>query len=353
MNPFKYLKDHQGNFHFTEEHKQKVLGRVIEESTHPLKERKSRKRWMPFIATAAALFLLFIGSTFFSPTMAKVAAKIPYFHYFMKQQNDKNAIYKVLGDVMRKYNYPFNQLDDVSIPDRRIVLSVDMSKEEFQKQKEAVIKNINSELIKQNFGKYSITLKREKIVNKIPDNNQLKEEEKYAEKSQELHEKVQHYLDKNHFVTAFPIQVRINQIEKFVYVSVPKTEKRMKQLKADLIDISKEYGEFTFRITQVDMKAREQELRWDKTGAISIIAQGLMENKQFKVKGFSYSFHPLPLQIKVKTSVSSTDANAKELAQSIVEEIDTFIQTDDLTKNLRNDPYEVTVLSKDKKKINE
>ena len=100
------------------------------------------------------------------------------------------------------------------------------------------------------------------------------------------------------------------------------------------------------------MTAREQELRWGKNNIISILVGGLMANKEFKVSGFSYSFHPLPLQITIKTSVDSSDDEAKDLAKRIEDEINSFIQTDDITKEVRNDPYEITILSKDKKKIN-
>lgn len=56
-----------------------------------------------------------------------------------------------------------------------------------------------------------------------------------------------------------------------------------------------------------------------------------MENKAFKVTGFSYSFHSLPLQIKIKTSLNSTDSEAKELAEEIESEITEFIQTHEKT----------------------
>jgi hypothetical protein len=137
-----------------------------------------------------------------------------------------------------------------------------------------------------------------------------------------------------------------------MYIALPKTEKRVDQLKEQLKLLTKEYGEFRFRITSIDMAAREQELRWGRNGIISILFGGLSENKAFKVTGLSYSFHPLPLQMEVKISLKSTDPEAKQLAEEIENEITEFIQTHEKAAEVQNDPYELTILGKDKKKIN-
>jgi hypothetical protein len=79
---------------------------------------------------------------------------------------------------------------------------------------------------------------------------------------------------------------------------------------------------------------------------------GLMENKDFKVTGFSYSFHPLPLQIKIKTSLDSGHPDAEKLAEEIENEITEFIQTHEKTAEVRNDPYELKIYGKDKKIMN-
>jgi hypothetical protein len=141
-------------------------------------------------------------------------------------------------------------------------------------------------------------------------------------------------------------------VEDFIYIALPKTEKRVDELKEQLKLLTKEYGEFRYRITSIDMAAREQELRWGKSGVLNVLFSGLDENKAFKVTGLSYSFHPLPLQIKVKISLKSTDPEAKKLAEEIENEITDFIQTHEMATEVRNDPYELIILGKDKKKIN-
>ena len=217
-----------------------------------------------------------------------------------------------------------------------------------------VIKDMDANLIAEKFGKFDITVKRvDPEVRKNVSVRDLTPEEKQNEKkSNELQVKVEEYLKNNNYVTPFPPQVRINKIEKYMYVSITKTEKRDAELEQAMRDLSKPYGgEFKIDIRKSDMTARQQEIRWEKNNIIGVIVDGLIENKEFKVKGFSYSFHPLPLQIEVRVSVKSTDSEANKLAERIKHEIDTFIKTDELTKDVRNDPYVVTVYGKDKKKI--
>ncbi|KAB2331551.1 hypothetical protein F7731_18370 [Cytobacillus depressus] len=81
----------------------------------------------------------------------------------------------------------------------------------------------------------------------------------------------------------------------------------MDELKSLLRSLSKDYGEFRMKITRIDMKAREQELRWDKYNIVSNIGRALIANIELKVRTYSYSFHPYPLQLMIKTKIKSTD----------------------------------------------
>ncbi len=281
--------------------------------------------------------------------MAKVAAKIPYFSLFIKQEQYKMALYDVIGDVINENKYDVNRLD-VSVRDREIQIELLGSKEEVKSVKDKLIQKINRELVAQNFGRYDIEVKRGELRHSTV--QPTPEENEYIRKSMELEGKVLDLLEKDNYQPAFPIEVRINSMENFMYIALPNTEKRVQELKEKLKVLTKEYGEFKYRITSIDMAAREQELRWGKHEIISILFGGLMENKAFKVTGLSYSFHPLPLQIKVNISLKSTEPEAKQLAEEIENEITEFIQTHEKTTEVRNDPYELTIYGKDKKIIN-
>ncbi|MEO2076861.1 MAG: DUF4030 domain-containing protein [Bacillus sp. (in: firmicutes)] len=350
-NNVKYPKSVFDELQFKDEHKRNVLNRIKSQAGQNsvvTKKRTSRKVIFSTVSAAAVLVIL-IGSANLSLGAAKVAAKIPYFHYFIQQEEYKYAVAELIGDVANDKGYQLGSFD-LSIPDKEVKLGLRYSKKDYESIKGHVEKNINKALIANNFGSFDIITKRERVI--VPEKEDPKVE-KYTKDSQALEQQIIAYLKENHYEMPFPVQARINQFERFVYVAIPKTETRTDELKAFLDNTTALYGgKFKYRISKIDMKAREQELRWEKNNIISILVGGLMTNKEFKVSGFSYSFHPLPLQITIKTSVDSSDEDARSLAKRIEGEINSFIQTDDLTKEVRNDPYEITILSKDKKKIN-
>ncbi|KGM44791.1 DUF4030 domain-containing protein [Neobacillus niacini] len=335
---------------FEDRHKQKVLESI---KNLPVENRSKGskiilKRWGYSTFAAIVIFLMLIGSTHVSLAMAKVTAKIPYFSYFIKQKEYREAIHGVIFKVINENNYEFSNLD-VSVPDREIKIWLLGPNEDVRSMKAEVIETINSELVAQNFGKYDIEVKKGKVRKPMESTPEIDE---YIRQSFELEEKLIDMLEKNNYHPAFPVQVRINSKEKFIYVALPKTEKRVAELKEQLNLLTKDYGKFKYKITSIDMAAREQELRWVQNGIIDIIFDGLLENKAFKIEGLSYSFHPLPLQIGVRIALKSTDPEAKEIAETIEKDIAEFIQTHEMTANVRNDPYEVTVYGKDEKKIN-
>jgi hypothetical protein len=353
---WEYPKDHNDLNHlrFEQKHKQKVLQNVS--TLGDTKENsKFNLKMKPVILTGVstvALVFFLIGSTYVSPAMAKVVANLPYFSQFMKKEEYKLELNDTVYSVIRENQYKLRDLE-ISIPKKKVVVTIIGTKEEVNSMKEDVITNIQSAIQEGELGEYSVLVKSGKDFPKDSYKSSPEEEEQIRQ-SEKLQKKIIELLKQHNYVTAFPIEARINKVENFLYVAVPNTEskERMELLKELLRDATKEYGEFKMRITRIDMAAREQELRWEKNGIVHIIGSGLMENKEFKVKGYSYSFHPLPLQLIIKTSVLATDPEASKVVERIEKEITEFIQTDEKTKDIRNDPYELTILSKDKKKIN-
>ncbi|WP_108671878.1 DUF4030 domain-containing protein [Peribacillus acanthi] len=348
---FQYPKK-MNNIRFKDTNQQYVLNSINNLNGHTNKERKNwgiRKIVYSSIA-AVAFFTLMIGSTYVSPAMAKVVAQIPYLSSFIKQEEDKYELLKVVSDALVKEGYNLRNIT-ASLQDKQISIMLAGTEEDLSKKKDEVQKTVKEALASHQYGTFSVKVQIDERV--YTSHEETEEEAKYMRDSESLRKKIQMQLDKNGYVTAFPIEVRINKIENFIYVAVPKTEKRIPELKELLRSTAKEYGDdFKLRVTRIDMKAREQELRWGKNNIVGIIGQGLMENEEFKVKGYSYSFHPYPLQIKIKTTINTSGSEAKEIVERIENEIKTFIQTDELTKEIRSDSYEIIILSKDKKRLN-
>jgi hypothetical protein len=340
---------------FEEKHKEHVLNKIrVLPAGNPVYTETHKKKPLKkaaFSAVAATIvFALLIGSSYLSPSMAKVMARVPYFSLFIQQEEYKYALYDVIGEVVNEKKYQI-QTVDASVPDRKLTVLVIGSKDDVNAVQDDIIKDFNSALVSNHFGEYSIEVKRSKVfIEQTAEDSP--EVEQYIKDSQQLEKEIKAQLEKNNYELAFPLEVRINEKEKFIYTAIPKTETRIDELKDLLKSTSSKYGEFRLKVTRVDMNAREQELRWGKNNITLTIAHGLMENKDFHVTGFSYSFHPLPLQIMVKTELDAADAEDKKIIEEIEDEINTFIQTHELTKEVRNDPYEIKIYGKNKKQIN-
>jgi DNA-binding cell septation regulator SpoVG len=350
----KQVKEHYKEHYFDEEISTRIKNKVHHRVREDKKKWSLRKKAACFSSVAVLLFALLIGSAYLSPSIAKVVAKVPYFSLFIKQEEYKHALYDVIIDAIaiNEKGYELRSLD-ASVPKREITLSIAGSKENINSIKDNVIKNINAALVDQNFGEYDIEVKRYKEMKGKGDAEELSPKIKqYIKDSKELEAKIIKQLKKHNYTLAFSVQVRINDIEKYIFVAVPKTEKRISELKDLLHSTSSDFGKFRLDIRTIDMAARKQEIRWGKNNIVSILVSGLMANKDFKVTGFSYSFHPLPLQIKIETSLNASDPHTKEVVNEIEKAIKYFIQHHEKTKEVRNDPYEITIYGKDKKKIN-
>ncbi|GMB09536.1 uncharacterized protein DUF4030 [Thermolongibacillus altinsuensis] len=137
-------------------------------------------------------------------------------------------------------------------------------------------------------------------------------------------------------------------------MDVSNTEPKIGEIKKVVQRVieSKNIGEFSIKVHKINMEKREQEVRWRPV--IHTIAEGLMSQKEYKVKGVGYSNHPSPMTITIKTTVSSSDPKAKELGNKIEKMVIDFINSTEAKKAVKDDPYKIIVVySKDKKKLNQ
>ncbi|WP_026692702.1 DUF4030 domain-containing protein [Peribacillus kribbensis] len=338
---------------FEEKHKQEVLKAVKNDNLVYLRRQPSsagRKTLRYSMISAALLVMSLTAVSLFSPAMGNVAAKIPYLSSFVKQKELQEEITKTVMEAGSKKGWSLYP-SSISVADKRMTLDIYGEAHEIEQAKKTAAQRVNEALAARKYGTYDIKVK---LVAITPQNPPVEsaEEKEYQEQSIEVEKEVTAYLKENHYETPFPPQVRIDKFENYMYVSIAKTEHRDAELKAALKKMTSPYGEFYFDIRKSDMKAREQEIRWGNAGIIDTIVQGLVENKEFKIKHFSYSFHPLPLQMNLTITVSSKDPDAEKLAKRIKGEIKAFILEDVKAKSVRNDPYVVNIYSKDKKKLN-
>ncbi|WP_163970442.1 DUF4030 domain-containing protein [Oceanobacillus halotolerans] len=331
---------------FTKNHQQKVLNRLHT----PLQKKKPRK-YVYSGLTAVAIVLLLFGGTFFAPTMEQVIAKIPYISNFIEQEDERMAeMESILADINHVVDKNEMNIGDVQIETQEKEITLFLIG--LAENSEHITDQIYTQLDKTGYSNYQVEVApyEEK---EIQTERTEEEIQQYMQDTEALRTSIAERLKEEEYELMFPIQVRINDVEgTYVNVIVPESENRLEQLKEIMKEEAKAYGdEYKLDVRQVEKIARKQEKRWQETGAISHIARALMEGEKFPVTGFSHSFHPYPLQIKVKTSLDGNDSEAKQIAEEIRSEIDLFIQTDEKTETIGDDRYEVKVLNKDKKEI--
>lgn len=329
---------------FKEEHQSQVFHHL--QSSTPQQKRTIGRLWM-----AAAVVVLLLGGLLFTPAMEHVVAKIPYISQFIEQEEDRmermETFFSETTQTIEKEGYQIGNMQ-VSRDDKEVI--VELIEMEDGKQKVQTI--VEEHLEKNGFHDYEVSV--QPFEEGVQQSDVTEEEmEQYYKNTKELEEKLTTRLKEENFELMFPVQVQMNPTRGvYINVIVPKTETRLSLLEEIMLEEGHVYNEEPeLDIRQVEKKAREQEIRWGETGAIHDIAQAMMESEQYPVTGFAFSFHPYPLQIKIKTSLDRSDKSSKEIAEEIREEIDLFIQTGEKTAPIREDEYEVYVLSKDKKNI--
>ncbi len=178
-----------------------------------------------------------------------------------------------------------------------------------------------------------------------------KKQKQYINKSKNLEGAIITELKKQGY-GIISADVRINSKEKFIPLEILVTEKRVKEIKGVVQQILKEkhLSNFTIKFYRIDPVKEEADKRWRPV--IDAITTGLLGEKDYKVKSVGYSFYPSPLTLTIKTTINSTDPNAKVLALKIEKTIQNFIKSDEVKEKVKKDPYKIKIYSNDHKKIN-
>lgn len=331
---------------FTRKNQQKVLNEI----DNPPQKRKSRKRFYGGLTTAVIVILL-LGGAVFIPNIESVIAKIPYISQFIKDEEQRiDQVENFLDAINLVAEENGIKIGDLQIQMERKKVKVQVIG--LSDENKSIADQISSQLEKAGFTSFDVKVSAYEEI-EIKTERSKEEIEQDMQDSKTLKASLTKRLQAQGYELMFPVSVRINDREGiYMNVIVPKSEDRLGQLKEIMKEEAQAYGdEYKLDVRQVQKIAREQEKRWEETGALGDIGDALMEADHLPVTGFAYSFYPYPLQIKVKTSLDAGDPEASQVAEEIRTEIDLFIQSSERTQTIRDDRYNVVVLSKDKEKI--
>jgi uncharacterized protein with GYD domain len=321
-------------------------------------ETKVSKRFMGNrkIAISTAVLIMFfivIGSTFVSPTMSSILAKVP----FLSNITASAPIEKVLTEELNERGYKVHGVDQAPYPKKIMYVAINGTQAYYEDNKDEILNEAEDILLAHNYDAFSVqTVKynreKELVTEEEMMENLSEETKQYVKESDILIEEIHQKFEESGFNTS-GFGVTHNEYDHNVTVDVPNTEKRTAEIEQTIQQIidSNDFGEFDIKLNIFNKERRELESAI-ATSVIPPLHEGLRARKEFHTKGMAYSFHPLPLQIIVKTTIDSSDRDAKEIAKKIETNVEEFLNTEEIKKVMKNEPYKIIVRSSDQKKLN-
>jgi Protein of unknown function (DUF4030) len=309
------------------------------------KQRNLGKKFIYFSSTAVLLFSLIIGSAFVSPAMAKVVSKIPY----LGQIFESKSVVMIISDELHENGYKFVGAG-VSYPEKEITIGIKGSEKHFDNVK-GDIENIAKDILKsRDYDAYTVKVTRYREHVDVPHSEEDKKQMEEQEKRNKMDNEILLALDKAREKYNL-LGTGIDSLKKIVEVEIPDTEKRTDEIESYVQNIIqlKTNDQFTIKFKKVNMKKREQDRRWMEI--LHVVSEDLLGKKDYKVRMVGYSVHPEP-EIQMFITLSSSNKNTKAFAQQLEKIIDDFLQSEKMKSRVKNDPYHITIYSKEDKIIN-
>ncbi|WP_110927690.1 DUF4030 domain-containing protein [Bacillus massiliglaciei] len=316
---------------------------------HGLKRGKKSQRGLSkkvlyTCSAAVLLFSLLIGSAFVSPAMAKIVSKIPYLGQIFESKDD---IVKVISEELRAKGYNTSRAG-VSFPEKEIYISIEGSEKYFDSVKDDVEDIAKDILQSKNYDAYTIKVTRYKEREIDVDEKKEKQSIEFAREYDIYQPAITKELKKRDY-NVLSLQLRYNP--KTIEIEIPNTETRIDEMKQVINDVlqTNKIDPIPLNIKKIDMKKKEQDKRWREI--LDIVEDDILGKKEYKVRMVGYSIHPEP-EIQAFITLPSSDENAKAFAQQLEKVIDDFLKSEEMKSKVKNDPYHITIYSKDDKIIN-
>lgn len=333
----KEVRDYYHQHYYHEGISNKIKEGVFQQIQH--KKRSSfGKKVLYFSSAVAAAFALFIGLAFYSPSVASVAAKVP----FLKMIFDSKPVPQVIHETLEEKGYKVDGVGGQFRPKKVISVSIKGSDEYVDKIRPEITKIVKKILLAREMDAYVIKVERSTDRYVEP----TAEEKASMEKTDLIFEIVNGVLKTFGYEHESIGLGASNTIE----LELPKTETRTEEIKQQIQEklTAEKLGTYTFKVRMYDPKKREREGRWQSI--ISTIADGVFGSKKFKVTGVSYTNRSSEyMLISIRTSASSKDRDYKSVIKDIEETIQEFLTSKEIKAIIKEDAYKVTIISKDKK----
>lgn len=330
-------KEHFKKHYFNED----ISNRIHERVHHGLHRKKmSFARKLAYSGSAAvAAVAMFIGLAYFSPTVASVAAKIPYLSMIFESK----PVIEEMREVLTEKGYDKVGISMSYHPEKLVTVNINGAEEYVQSVTPEVKSIVEEILYSKNFNAYAIEVKRE-----IEPTHELsEEEEKEWEKFDKMYATVGDVL-KDYGLK--PYSFGIDHIKMTYEFELPNTETRIDEIKQSVRSAmdAENLKEYKLKVRVYDVKKADREERW--MPIINTIAEGIFGNEEYKVEGVGYTNkNDDYMYIKITSTASSTDEDFEEVRDKIESTILEFLESEKTKKIIKDDAYKIVIISKDKK----
>lgn len=297
-------------------------------------------------AVLAASFLLFVGSGFVSPTMAKVIAKIPPLSSIF--ESPEQGLTEKLTQALKKEGYPVKQVTQyVGGKNEGINVALDASEKQV-KEMEPEVKKIGLSIVQ---GKEFKGTRVEDYFIKVrqyhePSEKWKQEQAQIEKESEEVFQIVQTALEPFDFKNS--VMFSTDRVE----LEIPSSEKQEKvdEIKTAVEGALAANGKnIEVKIRKFNLAKREQYARWGD--AVSGIAHEFMTYKKYKVSGVGHKSEDGLMTIFITMKMKSTEEGAADHAIDLYTMAEEFIKSDEIWPQVKEDPYKIIVRTKDKKEF--
>lgn len=293
---------------------------------------KKKKRKFRFVSAAVIGLAVLTGSAFLNPAVAEMASKIPYLGQVFKQKPVIEEIFEALEKE------GFEDIGVGGTPGDVVHYEVQFkgTKEDEDRERKKITSIADEILKSRGHDNYKITVNAY-----VPEYTPLTDEE-------QMLTELGSTLEKELKAKGYDIIV-VNPFNEEIEVTIPTTETRQEEIKAETLEIAKLNGsDKPVKLDIYDREAAAREGQW--MNYLSTIGDGLAAKKEFKVKNYGYSYKDQKMKIFIYTSMNENDPEAKETVDKITKEIQAFLSSDEVKSSIiGNETYELHITDKNKK----
>lgn len=306
------------------------------------------KKIAAFTLASAASLLLFMGSGFISPAMAKILAKIPPISSIYDRYVNLS---EVITKELKQKGYPVKEVrEHVGGNKEGVYIFLNASDKKIEEMKPGIEKISFGILHGEQYKGTRIEdyyVKVRKFVEEPED--WKKEQDRITKETDEIFKIVEPVLKSFGYENVWgggPDKVELE---------FPNTESKEKiaEIKNAVENALKAAGKesVTVKTITFNLAKREHYSRW--SNAVSGIGHEFMTYKKYHVSGVGYkSIDGEKMQIKIRMNLLSTDPKTDELAKDLHAMAEDFIHSEEIWQKVKDDPYEIIITSKDKKTLN-